>query len=355
MNRQGSDRVETERESMLTWIENQVESTHDLAVLRALHDEMPNVARGWKQRGVSSAEICSFINCWHDKMIIRVIELVIADMERAGWRTPPTPFCWLLLGSGGRMEQTLQPDQDNALLYRGESSGESDAIGLYFKTFAEMVVTRLAAIGYPYCPGFVMATNSRWNLPLNQWQRTIESYADYPNWDNARFLMMAADIRSVYGDVRLSDQFQTWFFQQVRPLSFIHWQVADHGFSHSVALDFFDRLRIEKWGEHEGQLNIKEGGYLQIVNSTRLWAVANGIAATSTAERIMALRDSQIWYDELASSVMEALHLFMQYRLWSNYVSPDKLSDSTVADLKDAIKTAARLQKLTSKQFRKPK
>ncbi|MFC4768642.1 DUF294 nucleotidyltransferase-like domain-containing protein [Effusibacillus consociatus] len=347
--------MQPDLESMLTQIKNQVNSVNDVGELRAIHDRMPEVAFQLKANLIDSAEILSFVNRWHDKLTSRVIQLVLATMEQEGWGPPPSPFCWLLLGSGGRGEQTLQPDQDNAILYLEEQSGQKDRGKAYFQTLAERVVGSLAEIGYPYCPGYVMATNQRWNLSLSDWKQKVEGYLSYPDWDNVRFLMLIGDIRPLHGDLEIAAQFRDWFMEQMKEHSFVHWQIADHGLSHKVGLDFFDRFRVGRWGEHTGELNIKEGGYLQIVNATRLWSLAHRIHAASTVERIKLLRDQQVWKNELAIQVMKALHVFLRYRLWSNYVTPDKLSESEAFELKEAMTTARYLQKLTAKQFRKPK
>ncbi|WP_018132858.1 DUF294 nucleotidyltransferase-like domain-containing protein [Effusibacillus pohliae] len=342
-------------QSMLRQIISQVESANEIRALRVLHDRMPDVARDWQRSGFDACEILSFINQWHDQLIKRTIELTLADLESAGRGAPPTPFCWLLLGSGGRREQTLAPDQDNALLYLEEPSDTRGETRAFFQMLAEWVVSRLAAVGYPYCPGFVMATNPRWNGSLREWRQAIGSYAGYPDGNNARFLAMAADMRPICGDFRLAAELREWFSGQVRELAFVHWQTAQHGWQQPVALDWRDRFRTEKWGDHMGELNIKEGGYLQIVNAARLWSLAHGVHATSTLERIAALRDLAIWEEQWASRVAGALRLFIHHRIWGNYVCPDRLSDTEAAALKEAMRTARHLQKRTARRFRKPK
>ncbi|BCJ85224.1 DUF294 nucleotidyltransferase-like domain-containing protein [Effusibacillus dendaii] len=345
--------MEADRKLSLTWIKNEVGSANDVRTLRAIHDQMPDMALAWQKQGMHSTEIHSSINCWHDTLIGRVIELVLADMEQAGWGTPPSPFCWLLLGSGGRREQTLQPDQDNALLYLGGSAAEQDEVKLYFKSLAERVVTRLAEIGYPYCPGFVMATNPRWNLSLQNWQEQIQSYTDVPNWDHTRFLMMAADIRAVFGDPDLPRQFRGWLIEHLRCQPFVHWQVASHGLQQSVPLDFRGRFLVDKWGEHAGEFHLKDT-YLQLVNCVRLWSIANGIEAVATLSRIQELHQRCIWEPVTADGIANAFLVLMGHRLWSNYVPTNRLSDADKTELANAIKRIRALQKLTAKKFRKP-
>ena len=53
-------------------------------------------------------------------MISALNDCADATRDRAGGRARSLAggWCWLALGSEGRMEQTLVTDQDNALIYR---------------------------------------------------------------------------------------------------------------------------------------------------------------------------------------------------------------------------------------------
>ena len=41
----------------------------------------------------------------------------ILELGKAKLGPPPAPYCWIVLGSEGRREQTFKTDQDNALIY----------------------------------------------------------------------------------------------------------------------------------------------------------------------------------------------------------------------------------------------
>jgi CBS domain-containing protein len=344
-----------------TWttIRGQIERASDVDSLRLIYEQMKATAHRWREREMPKREILTSLNGWHDLLIRRVIELALVALEAAGHGTPPCPFCWLLLGSGGRQEQTLHVDQDNALLYQDGSYDEMTAVqvAIYFQKLAERVVTDLAVVGYPFCQGYVMATNTRWNLSLSGWQELLTSYTLLPNWEHARFLMIAADHRPVYGDRRLAESLSQWFGEMMQSQHFLHWQVADHGMAHELGLDAFQRLRVESWGAHEGELNVKERGYLQLINAVRLWAIACGVGngVSSTSERIRQLHEAQVWDADVAQEVRAAFDVLVWHRLWSNYVRPDALSSADRDALKAALQTVKRLQKRTFKRFRKPK
>ena len=148
-----------------------VSSASHAEALRHAHEWLQTCAERWGERKFPPLEIATIVNGWHDHLIRRTIELALVELHDRGHGEPPAPFCWLLLGSGGRQEQTLRPDQDNALLYH-DTVGREQEERAYFDALAGTVVERLAEIGYPYCPGFVMASNPRWNLSLPDWQTT---------------------------------------------------------------------------------------------------------------------------------------------------------------------------------------
>ncbi|PWK13359.1 DUF294 nucleotidyltransferase-like domain-containing protein [Tumebacillus permanentifrigoris] len=340
-----------------TWIRHSIEKAEGLDALRLTQERMTGVTERWASRGMLTLEIFEYLNVWHDLLMHRALDFTLQELEKKGLGTPPAPFCWLLLGSGGRREQTLHPDQDNALVYRSLAADEQGRTQerAFFQALGEQGVATLEQIGYPYCSGFVMAANERWNGSLEKWQEQLQRYADFPDWSNARFLMIASDLRPLYGDVSLAAELHQWVVANVPQMAFIKWQVADHGLAHKIGLDFRERFRTELWGEHERELNIKDGGYLQLVNATRLWAVAHGIVETHTGSRIAKIMESKLWREEDGNDIQAAYETLLSLRLWSNYTCPERLSVQERERLKAALRTIRSLQKRTAKRFTKPK
>ncbi|MGX8249623.1 DUF294 nucleotidyltransferase-like domain-containing protein, partial [Escherichia coli] len=73
---------------------------------------------------------------------------------------PPVPYCFMVAGSMARDEQLLLTDQDNALVL--DDSFDPDEHDAYFAELAQFVSDGLAACGYSYCKGGIMATNPKW-------------------------------------------------------------------------------------------------------------------------------------------------------------------------------------------------
>ena len=65
----------------------------------------------------------------------------------------------MVMGSGGRKEMLLNPDQDNGLIYEDFPDAMLPEVEAFMTPFAERLVSVYAEIGYPLCNGKVMINN----------------------------------------------------------------------------------------------------------------------------------------------------------------------------------------------------
>src|SRR5690606_18351157 len=118
-------------------------------------------------RGVAavvSEELCA--------MTRRAAELAEARMAAQGRGGPPVPYTVLVLGSGGRGESLLVPDQDNAIVFaQGAEGGEADK---WFEELGAHIAATLDAAGIPFCKGGVMAKNAAWRHSAAGWRAVVE-------------------------------------------------------------------------------------------------------------------------------------------------------------------------------------
>ena len=87
---------------------------------------------------------------------------------------PPIQYCFLALGSMARDEQLIVTDQDNAIIL--DNSYDHDKHNAYFEALATFVCDGLAACGYTYCTGGIMATNPEWRKTRHEWE---QCFADW--------------------------------------------------------------------------------------------------------------------------------------------------------------------------------
>ncbi len=81
----------------------------------------------------------------------RVLAGALRDMEAAGYGPPPVDFAAIVMGSGGRGESFLYPDQDNGFILDDYPDARHTEIDAFFIELAERVTQTLDAIGFPLC------------------------------------------------------------------------------------------------------------------------------------------------------------------------------------------------------------
>jgi len=298
------------------------------------------------------------VNDLHDALIVRALELAEKEVARLGHGAPPVPYAYLLYGSGGRKEQTMHSDQDSGMIY-GDTANEDEGekIRRYFLLLADKVVHYLILLGYPPCEGNVISTNPEWCLSLAGWSRKIDLWTADPNWENVRYLLIAADGRAVYGDKNLADRLRDRYYHDMLDHPEIARRMLENTLRHKILVGVFGQLLTERYGENAGSLDIKYGAYIPMVNAIRLLALQAGVRETSTVRRIEALRMAHLLSEVEAEEVAEAFILLLKLRMlasvseangqWSGTgkVPAARLTKEMVAALKKALKTGIKLQK----------
>lgn len=321
------------------------------------HHELGNVLQDALNKNYALNQITAIVQGVHDTLLKKAIVFAIEQLKQEGFSEPPAPYAWLVMGSGARGEQTLWTDQDNALVYELNGTEEwQQEVKTYFAHFAETVVQHLAQIGYPMCPGYVMATNPRWRGSIQEFQKRLDQYISYPDWANVRFLLIAADLRPVAGTFSLGYQLRDLVVDKIAQSDFLLWMAADHGLSQKVALSLFHRIQPQIEGDHKGEMNLKEGLHTQLVSSIRLWALAHRISSPSSFSRIQKLIELEVWTKDRALVIQEALETSLTFRLQypSGYVTINDMNREEYDRLLRALREARSLQTFTAKHFVKP-
>lgn len=339
--------------------------TYTLAELKKIHNDLPFVvAEDLKFR--SAFVIMDNLAQYHRQMHRLALQLALKHIHG---KMPPswqTGFAFALLGSGARGEQSIRSDQDHAFIYPVESEaspGDGDA---YYQRLGEVTAAMLHQIGYPFCSGNIMASNARWRGTLNTWQERILNYADYPDWDNIRFLLIASDARTIIGETGLVANIRQSVAHSVSRSPFIRWKVADQALSYRIALTMLGSIRPDPDPVHKGCFQVKEGFYSPLVNSVRIWALSLDIGEPSTKIRIEKLLAQKAWSAELAKQVTEALETALFVRLRhhvmqalqgqpiDDYIPIEQLPDRDRDRIKQALRTTKQLQQITLRQFKRP-
>jgi len=320
--------------------------------LYPLAQKIPETIRNLIKEGGKAGNITRMIAVLNDHILEKMLDLLHEEMG-----PPPLSFCWLLMGSEGRREQTFRTDQDNAIIY-ADPDGREQAreAELYFGEFARRAIDHLVNCGYPLCPGDIMARNPRWCQPYSVWCRYFENWISAPEPQELLNVMIFFDFRSGYGDASLARNLRDHLNSMTRRQEIYLMHLARDCIAGRVPLSFFKSFMVEKNGEHKNELDIKRQGLVPFVNFARVMALKHGVSETNTLARLNVLKEDGHISRDLWAAASEGYELQMQLRLVhqlyqiengmipDNYINPANLTELEKRMLKDAFSVIERLQ-----------
>lgn len=242
--------------------------------------------RNFRNRKITEVSQDHFkLNRLHDEIMNCVIDLSInKTVVKNG--PPPCPFSFFLMGSGGRLEQSIWSDQDHGIIYQ-ETNLESQ---LYFLELGKEISEGLYQAGYDYCDGGVMSSNPMWCKSLFEWEQQLMRWILDSSWESIRHLLIFIDGRSLYGEPGYVDKLKTIVYQTVHKEHLIS-KVLGNTMFVKRGINILGNLLVETHGPFAGSLNLKEIGLFPYVNAVRLLAIHENMLETSTLSRLDRLND----------------------------------------------------------------
>ncbi len=333
-----------------------IQSRASLGELGAAVPDLTEAIRHLFGQGLSGYEIGRIVSELNDLVIVRVLDFVERELQEGGLGEPPLPFCWLVLGSEGRREQTLRTDQDNALVYQDPSLAVRQTAERYFRAFAERVIEHLVRLGYPRCPADSMASNPQWCQPLSVWRGYFAEWARDTTPQNLMHASIYLDFRSVGGTARLAEELRDEVRAQVNAWRSFPRYLGKIAVSHGPALGLFGRFKLQRENGRRG-INLKLGGMLLLNNALRAYAVDLGLDETNTIERLeAAARMGGCFTPDEVEDIREAyetiFHLRLRHQLArladgreaDNLIDPFALTGGEQRRLRGAFRAIRRLQ-----------
>lgn len=253
-------------------------------------DARAQLAAALVRNGEDAVGLQRTLAALNDDLMRRITARVIESMEADGWGAPPVRFALIIMGSGGRRESFLHPDQDNGLVLEPYPDADHAAIDPYFIAFSERLTRAFDDAGFPLCTGHVMATNPMWRKTLPQWVSQIEGWALRRSPQAVVSADIFLDFRPIWGELALGGTLRREVVRVARLypafLRQISWQQASEG----GPLGPFGTIQANS--SEEGTIDLKLHGTLPLVGIVRFLALRHGIAATGTLERLEALADA---------------------------------------------------------------
>ncbi|MBT7760751.1 MAG: CBS domain-containing protein, partial [Rhodospirillaceae bacterium] len=159
---------------------------------------------------VPTPDIQALVSHINNDVYRRLTRHCIRAMGYAGHGPPPRDFCLIVMGSGGRQESYLNPDQDNGLIIADYPDAEHDRIDGYFSELADRVTQAMHGAGMPLCNGYVMAVNPLWRKTASQWRAQMDYWINRRNPAALRLADIFFDFRGVAGERRLAAELRDY-------------------------------------------------------------------------------------------------------------------------------------------------
>lgn len=320
----------------------QIDRQNSINSLIKVSQQLPSLLQNLIAGEAKAQEIGRILTLVTDALTKRLIYIAQQQLGEA-----PMQFCWLAFGSQARQDQAAGADQDNALLLEQESDENSE---LYFKQLAEIVCTGLDKCGFPYCLGDIMAINPKWRCALTQWKTYFYDWIKTPQPHALLNASIFFDMRPIYGQKTLFDELQNSVLQQTKNNDIFIAALTQNAIQQTPPLGFFKNFVIERDGSEVKGIDLKHKGIALINDIARIYALANGIKAVNSQQRLSALIANPDINKQDIDNLIDAAEFIAHKRLMnqgfqyeqgsplSNYLLPSSLSPLARHHLKEAFK-----------------
>jgi len=331
----------------LRQVSSTIRNAEDLETLKVQATDIRLLAHNMIAQGIGAEQLTQIISTLNDLLTQRIIELELRDDPAR-----EITFCWIALGSEGRIEQTLNTDQDNGLIFEAPNGRGNEETRAILLPFAKRINQALAECGFPLCSGEVMASNPNWCLSLAEWKATFADWIDRGEPIPLLYSTIFFDFRPLYGTDRLATELREWLNGTARKNSRFLYQMAANALRNEPPLGL-----VRDFVTGDGHtLDLKVNGITPFVDAARIFALAFGGMQTNTVSRMRELVANEHLRSEDAETWIEAFLYIQMLRLrqhhsqceqgieLSNRIDPDMLNNLDRRILKEAFRQARKLQ-----------
>lgn len=353
-------RYRSQKSMLMVGRVNEAQTIDDL---RSIRREVAKVAKALMSEVRSHFETVEIISYIHHCILKRCFDLVLEQFARQGHPPPDIRFSLMIMGSGGRREMFLLPDQDNGIIYEDfpdEMQGEVDA---FFIPFCEALVDAFAHVGYPKCNGEVMVNNPLWRGRLKDWKERVADWIQVPEPKKVMYSTIFFDFMPLAGDPSLCQDLRNIVHEELRRQPAFWYFLLENDLKHKPPIGMLGRFILDKDAEHKGEISLKQAGSVFIIDCIRMFLLEQGVDATTTVERVDELVNLDILNRETAEHLKAALEAFTFLRLRreielldqgkepSHYIDPYSLTKNEQEILKEAFRVAGKLQDSAKRHF----
>ena len=338
------------------YLNQELENADSIEQLRQSGKRLFDMVRFASRAGADTRSLVELISHFNDVFTRRLVVLLDRD---EGIRLPQGA-AYLALGSEGRGEQTLRTDQDSAIVY-ADSTTPTQLREI--ECFSTRLVDALEAIGVPRCPGNTMASNPYWRRSLSGWKELLDQWMQVPKPENMVNFGMFQDLRCIHGDTGLERQLRDHIHAEVDRNALFLAHMARNIVRFKPPLGFFGRIKVESWGEHRDEIDLKKSGIFTLTLGASLLTLEAGSSGGSTWEKFERLRRQGTIAPVDLDTIEESFTYLVQLRIEkqlraieagkppSNYLNPLVLTEKERAQLRAALKGAGTFLRILRDRF----
>jgi CBS domain-containing protein len=343
--------VATEQDLLLAqgkspvYLMREIQLSHGVSELKVRYEQLPGLIKSLMDSGARAGDLNRIITEISDAVLKKI---ALSVLEEEG--DSPVRFSFLVMGSDGRMEQTLKTDQDNALVYEDVDPGLEKETRAYFLRLGDRICTRLDEVGFSFCKFKVMAGNPKWCQPLSVWKKYFWDWIHKAEPMDLLHSCIFFDFRTGYGEQSITDDLKDYLFRTLGDWKGFFRHLAENSLRFKPPLDIFGNLVLKKINGRKNCLDIKQPMQI-LVDFARVYALQHKIPDTNTLDRLQRLHQMGVLdkhdYDELvhAYSFMMLMRLSHQVDMLAggdkpanNYILPGDLTYIHRQSLKEAFK-----------------
>jgi CBS domain-containing protein len=301
---------------------------------------------------VEAEQIAAIRSVVLDALTRRLVELAIADVGN-----PPAAFTYFALGSLARREAVPSSDVDSALAWQ-DTPDAGPEVAAYMAGVARAVDDGLKACGVQPDAHGTSAANPLFARSLSSWRAEARSLSENPGRDRALILTsILTDSRplrvSGTGAAGGAVADALW---QARSHPDLLRLLARFALQFRPPTGFLRDFVVEHSGERRGQLDIKHGGLIPIIDLARWAGLSAGVASGSTVERLRAAEAAGTLESADARTLIEAFGFVFSLRLNhqveqlrrdeapDDFIAPKTLNPLARSYLREAFRAVASVQ-----------
>ncbi len=338
----------------LKQVSTQLRAAPDVATLKLLAAQIRRFARALLSQGVHARQLTQLISHLNDVLTERLVRLIAQarglDLRHA---------CWLAFGSEGRGEQTIATDQDNGLIFVSDDAERDRQAWL---ACGREVNDALDASGYPLCKGNIMASNPQCCLTPDEWQERFGAWIGSGAPQDLLNASIYFDLRGLCGNTALARRPREFITREAALVPRFLKQMADNALTRRAPLNWRGAIDTHEVDGRE-VFDLKLQGTAIFVDVARLYALAQGVPALGTRERLEAVAPLLGVAQQEGQSWVSAFEFLQRLRLQvqigsdgaaqtpqdSEQFNPNLLDIGTLNDidqrmLKETCKVARRMQ-----------